>query len=220
MGSPAYRRFLAAVTTAYLCAVGISTPGVAAVEATEVWQKIDSHRSLSVSEDARYEDAGDSGILTEGSLLIMPNGNFQLNTPQSQVNTKHNSLLFVRAHRGTVHVFVLLGNASVQVGNVITPIASGEEAIVADHKYDVNQEVLQEDLIARRRLIQSSSGNGTYLGLAEFSLVHAADHERLLYHLFHSRDPHDRALRERLIKTAAVLTKVTSSHGGYISPTR
>jgi hypothetical protein len=216
MGIQVNMRLFIAVTT--VCLSLGSRAAMALNEQTEAWQKVDDHRRLSVSDDIRYEDGNNGFTITEGAALILPSSDFQVNTPLSKVQAKGNSLIFVRVHGGAVHAFVLMGNATLKVGDKSFPIVDGEEAMVSDHKPYINQELMQADKIARRRLMQNDLGNGGYVGLAEFSLMQAAQHEPLIHHLVYSRDSHDKSLRDRVIKTAAVLNVVTARHGGYMAP--
>ncbi|HEY9789707.1 MAG TPA: hypothetical protein V6D22_04865 [Candidatus Obscuribacterales bacterium] len=172
-----------------------------------------------MSDDARYEEHDKMAELNDGALLLEENGGYSLQMPLSEVNPRSHSLIFARAAGGCDHIFVLLGNAFVKVGRHVSQLHAGEELVVADHETkpaELISRLYQDDNIGRRRLQMDSLPGNRSIGMVEFSLVQAVEREPMIYKIMHSSDPHDRSLRDRLIKMAAVLNLVTGSHGMYI----
>ncbi len=218
MCSISYIRLMVAVTlTALSCALPRS---MAAAEnaATDAWQNVNEYRRLSASDDARYEEKKGQEELQLGGLMIENLDDCTIKTGLSLVEPRRKSLVFVRRKPTCDHVFVLLGNTAVQVGAHVTQLNAGEELIVVGHDCKDPSEIFGDDSIGRRRLKMVTIPSGQTIGVAEFSLVQAMEREPVLYRLLHSTDNHDKALKERLLKTAAILHFVTGNHGQYMPP--
>lgn len=205
--------FAAAVVCLYPAAV------LAADQRTDAWQNVDEHRRVSASDDARYQDEGKQIKLESGGIMIENLDDRSVATELGSVEPRKRSLAFIRYRQGCEHVFALLGPTTIRVHGRATTINAGEEAIIANHE-PTYEGLLGADYIGRRRLRMNKLPEGESLGLAEFSLVHAVEREPVLYRLLHSQDPHDKALRDRLIKTAAILNYVTAGHGQYVTGRR
>jgi hypothetical protein len=188
-------------------------------QANGSWHTIDARHRAAVSDDARYEEHEKMAELNDGALLLEENNDYSLQLPLAEVYPRSHALVFARASGGCNHVFILLGNASVKVGRHLTQLHAGEELVIADHQTkpaELIYRLYRDDNIGRRRLQMDSLPGDRSLGMVEFSLVQAVEREPMLNNLMRSSDPHDRALRARLIKTAAVLNMVTGTHGMYI----
>src|SRR5262249_37309724 len=134
--------------------------------------------------------------------------------PMSQIDAKARSLVYCRARQGCEHVIVLLGDAPVTVGRHRAQLSSGDEGIITDHDPKYLDLVGEDDIGRRGARLTPLPDNKTFT-ITEFSILDAIEREPLIYHLVHSDDARDRALKGRLMKTAAALNMVTFRHGPY-----
>jgi hypothetical protein len=201
-----------------MLASGISTPGFGADEPMNPtnydWHQVENRMRIAGSDLTKYEVNGSELRLDSGSLLLEALTPSTIKLRLSEVQVKPKSLVFVRARDGCEHVFVLLGSAPVTVGRHRTALNTGEEVVVTDHEPNYRDLVGQDD-IGRRRVRLTPLPDKKCVALSEFSLIQAVEREPLIHELVHSPDAHDKALKDRLIKTAAVLNIVTARHGQY-----
>lgn len=185
---------------------------------SKTWTKIEDKYKIAVAAETKYTVEGSHVGVTSGPALLEPNETMTVVTPHAELRVNRKTLLFVRITPETDHIFVLLGNASVRVGKHSSGLSSAEEAIVTSREPTTKD--LVGDEIGRRRLRLTKLANGKTLALTEFSLVHAIEREPMLYSLVHSDSREGKALKERLIKMAAVMSFVTSRHGPYTTNVR
>lgn len=179
------------------------------------WLKVENHMNIAAEESALFSLSGNQIEVKNGSVLLEPKSDVIVRTPQSLIHAARKSLVLIKAQEGCEHIFVLLGPAKVIVGKHGTHLKSGDEAIITgqDPTY---QQLVGSDEIGRRRFRMSKVGAGeTSMALSEFSLVHVVEREPIVYKVIHGSSRDNRALRERLLKMAAVLNLVTSRHGPY-----
>jgi hypothetical protein len=196
-----------------LCALAWLPAGYGAEEAGQ-WRLIENKMRIAAGESTEYDIDGDEVNMANGAVLLEPMANTTIKLRMVTVNAKSKSLVFVRSRKGCEHVLVLLGNATAAVGRHRVGLSSGDEAIVTDHHPNYH-DLVGEDEIGRRRCKLVPASDGRMLAVTEFSLIHALEREPLIYQLIHSDQSRDRALKDRLIKTAAVLSIVTAKHGQY-----
>jgi hypothetical protein len=152
--------------------------------------------------------------LQEGTLLLEADQASLISTPLASLQVKPHAVVYAKVHAGCEHLFVLLGPTRVTVGQHSVQLSSGDEAVVSDHE-TTNFDLAGQDDIGRRSIRVTKLADKLSFALAEFSLIQAVEREPMLYRLFHSHDSHDKLVRERLIKMAAVLNIVTGRHGRY-----
>ncbi len=178
------------------------------------WKERSSELKIAVCQGAQYKRAGTVVELSEGSMLLEAVKPAVIKTPLSLLEVRCRGLVFVRVSTGAERIFVFLESARLICGKHFVGLGSGEEAYVADHEPQV-REILVDDAIGRRRARVVKLGEGKGLAMSEFSMVQAMEREPVIYQVIHSGDPQDLALRDKLVKTAAVLNYVTSRHGQY-----
>ena len=178
------------------------------------WQTVESGVRMSTSAGSHFSREGRSVKMDEGTLLLEADQPTTIQTPLSTLQVRAKSVVYIKVHHGNEHFFVLLGPAELKTGKHSAPLSSGEEAILLDHEPAYSDLVGQDD-IGRRRIRVNKLSESESLALSEFSLIQAVEREPMLYRLVHSTDAHDKSVRERLIKMAAVLNIVTGRHGQY-----
>jgi hypothetical protein len=182
--------------------------------AGSAWQERSEHMHISSEQRTKYKIDEAAIDLEDGTILVESVTAVTIRTPLAVVMLKPKTLVLVRLEGGMVRCFSLLGNPQVQAGKRLITLTTGEEALVADHTPKAEEVVLHDD-IGRRRIRVSDIGDNRGVALTEFSLVHAIAREPLIAHFAQSQNPDDRTMRDHLIKMAAVLNMVTSTHGPY-----
>jgi len=129
---------------------------------------------------------------------------------------KKRALAFFRVKPDMERCFDFLENVTVHYDKHTFALRPGEEAILAK-KEPSYADILVDDDIGRRRVRLHKLSHDKGIALTEFSLVQAIEREPLIFPLVHSKDTKDKALKNRLLKMAAVLNMVTSRHGHYSS---
>ncbi len=156
--------------------------------------------------------------LDRGEVIVEPSHCLVVTTPLAETQLSHKAVVLFRIQGGNERCMVLWdgGPESVVIvfHNRKLCLTAGQEALLTD--YDPNyREIVESDDIGRRRIQIHDLKEHKHIVTAEFSLLHALQRDPLLYDLAHSKDKHDRTLRERILKTAAVLDLVTARHGRY-----
>ncbi|MBX9724830.1 MAG: hypothetical protein K2X81_25720, partial [Candidatus Obscuribacterales bacterium] len=93
-------------------------------------------------------------------------------------------------------------------------VAAGQEIVLGDSQTEV-QSVLAQDNIGRRKVQYFPIGTGHTLARAEVSPVMVMQKSALLTSLLKSTSVDDQSLKGRMMKMAACLMTVTTSHGAY-----
>jgi len=167
-----------------------------------------------VGKDRMEIDAGD--------VLVEPTRAAVVVTPCSQTFIKHRACVLFRVQKGSTRCLVLwdngMGSVSVVCRKHHAKLGPGDEALVADHDPSP-REIYESDEIGRRRIRVHMVGDNHTVATSEFSLLHALERVPVLYEVFRSPDAQDQALKEKILKTAAVLNMVTYGHGSYSSGT-
>lgn len=193
-------------------------PAVSAAEDEDplapAWQTVEPEVRMSTSKGSHFTRQGNAVKLEEGILVLDAEQAALIETPLARLGPRRKAVVYVKVRRGIEHFFVLLGPAEIKVGKHTAQLNSGEEAIVLDHEPGYSDLVGQDD-IGRRRIRMTKLSESESMALSEFSLIQAVEREPMLYRLVHSTDVHDKSVRERLIKMAAVLNIVTGRHGQY-----
>lgn len=178
--------------------------------------KIESHYAATVSDDGEISVVSPEEIaLRAGSALIEAKDTITVSSGQFKTTLKKGSLALFRMEGTTARCFMLLGTAKVHAGEKVhaAPIA-GVEVVLFDHLPD-NHELLYRDELGRRNPKTHKVHDNLYLSTSEFSLAQSLDREPLISALAHSREPRDKALKNRLLKMAAVLNMVSAHRGHY-----
>jgi hypothetical protein len=206
---------------AVLCLVASATAILAcAVKAAEspTWRTVGEAEEirLAASEDAKFSHSGGAVQLDGGSIFIEVDEPTTVKTPLASYHMKRRALAFFRVKPDTERCFDFLENVTVHYDKHTFALRPGEEAILAK-KEPSYADILVDDDIGRRRVRLHKLAHDKGIALTEFSLVQAIEREPLIFPLVHSKEAKDKALKNRLLKMAAVLNMVTSRHGHYSS---
>lgn len=165
----------------------------------------------------------DCAELSSGRLLVEAQKAGVVVTPLADIYVKRKALVLLRVQQSSTRCLVLWDNGfssvSVLCNKKHVRLGPGHEVLVTDHSPDY-REIAQEDEIGRRTIKVHQVGGGRVVTTAEFSLLHALERDPLLYSVFQDPQEKDRQLKERIVKTAAVLNLVTARHGYYTTGTR
>lgn len=178
--------------------------------------RVESHYSATVGDDGEISIITPEEVeLRSGSALIEARNTVTVVTGAFKTTMKKGALALFRMEGTTARCFVLLGTAKVHAGaDVHLGPTAGTEVVLCDHKPD-DHELLYRDELGRRAVKISKVDDKVFLATSEFSVAHALDREPLVTSLAHSKNPKDRVLKYKLMKTAAVLNMVTAHRGSY-----
>lgn len=178
--------------------------------------RLESHYAATVGDDGQLSIVSPQEVeLKSGSALVEAKEASDVIAGKSRASMKKGSLALFRVEGTTARCFVLLGTVKIHAGDKLRAEPNaGTEVVLADHHPD-QHELLYRDELGRRNPKLHKLENGLFLATAEFSLVQALDREPLVAALVHSKEPRDKNLKNKLIKTAAVLNMVTSHKGHY-----
>lgn len=197
-----------------------SAPKAVAPEAVERelsagWTSSTKSYNLAAPADAKFKEVSPARLeLESGTVLIEALKPTTVVTPLSELELKPKSLVLVRASHGADRALALLENAEVTASKRSTEVRFGEQVLVTE-RAPSHAELVGEEQIGIRQIRQHPIGNDRYISIMEFSLVQATERIPIVSKVIHSGHAHDKALKQRLLKAAAVLNMVTSRHGGY-----
>jgi hypothetical protein len=173
---------------------------------------------LKSSTDASFEQTGNKLTLETGEILVDVDADTIITTPKLFLKSTGKSLLLFKLSPDAERCFVIWdeGPSSVQVQTQqrMVKLGPASEIMVGDHQPRYS-EIAANDNVGRRQIRIFELGKGFYMTKTEFSLVHIFDSTPLLHSLKTSDDPQDRAWKERILKTAAILGITTGKHGSY-----
>lgn len=179
------------------------------------WQEDDKHYNLACDKEAVFTKAGEKVVVLEsGSFLIEAESPISLKTPMSTIQLRAKSMVLVRVRPGSERTFVLLETAHVVTDKKTAPLRYGEECLVTDHA-PYRGELAGESDVGLRQLRVFELENNRKMVTMEYSLIQAMEREPLLGQIVHSNHSHDKFLKSKLLKSAAVINMVTSKHGQY-----
>lgn len=162
-------------------------------------------------------DADKLGNLTlaTGEVLVDASRDVSLKAGSWIVSMQRGSLALVKWQDGilTVKDIVDNGGNSVVVmrGTSTMALNPGIEAVCGTRAGDY----IHKDGLARRNIKTEQYGGNMEIAHGEISIVSLAANHRLVSSVLATSGAEERAIRERVIKMAAVLTQVTASHGAY-----
>lgn len=180
---------------------------------------VSSTKSYNLAADsassAVYKETEPSTIEIEsGTILIEALKSTRVVTPLAQFELKPKALILVRVDKESERALALLEGVTVHVRKRSTDLRFGEQALITTHAPS-HAELIGSEQIGIRQVRQHAIGDGHHISITEYSLVQATERIPLISKVIHSGHAHDKALKSRLIKAAAVLNMVTSRHGGY-----
>lgn len=179
------------------------------------WQEDDKHYNLACEIDSKFTKTGERILTLEsGTFLIEGEAALSLKTPMSTIHLRPGSMVLVRVQQGRERIYVLLETAHVNCQHRTIPLRYGEECLLTDHAPFRGELAGESDVGLRQLRVHDLKDNYKFITM-EYSLVQAMEREPLLAQIVHSDHNHDKFLRTKLLKAAAVLNMVTSRHGQY-----
>lgn len=182
---------------------------------SQFWQEDGTHYNLATSLDATFKKVSEKELeLAIGTYLIESENGISVKLPMSRLEMPPKSMALIRIGAGVERVFCLLETMSISCENRSAGLRCGEEALLTDHLPDAG-DLNGEFEVGVRQLRAVEINETRKITTMEFSLIQTMEREPLLSQITHSRHKHDRFLRDKLIKAAAVLNYVTNRHGPY-----
>lgn len=161
-----------------------------------------------------------------GEMFLHPLAASTIHTELADIKVKKDALLALSIEDCGLRITACSGpgHISVQVGNQLINMTAGEELVISKTKLS-NDEQVRTDGIGRRRLSSSKMQSNLHLSFSEVSLLSVLSSWEPLLNARSSKAstttavPQSRALAQsiahRLLKTSAVLSMVTSTHGAF-----
>lgn len=182
---------------------------------SQFWQDDGKSYNLAVEIGASYKKQKEDELeLSSGSFLVESKDALLLHLPMSTWKLKPKSMILVRVSPEAERLYCLLDSASANCEGKSITLHLGEEILIVNHM-PKPEEISGEFDIGVRQLRAFDLTETRKVASMEFSIVQAMEREPLLSQISHSKHAHDRALKSRLLKAAAVLNYVTSRHGPY-----
>jgi hypothetical protein len=161
--------------------------------------------------------------LVSGQILIDAHHTIYVDSPLASVQLKRGALVLFRISNGVERFMVVHdnghGSAQIVCKKFSVTIGPGEEAMITHHEPS-HREILETDDIGRRRVKMHLVGDDHHITTSEYSILQALERDPLLFEISKAQHHHDRVLKSKIIKTAAVLSHLTSHHGFYSSGSR
>jgi len=169
------------------------------------------------------QEKADRIDLNSGQILVEANRPGRILTPLAEIEFKHKALVLLTVEPGFERCQLFWDNGadavSISCNRSLFRLGPGKEVLISDHE-PTSREVIGSDEIAHRRVLTRLIGSSRHVTTAEFSMLHALERCPMLTQVAQSEDPHDRDIKQRILKTVAVLNMVTSQHGYYTNGRR
>lgn len=179
------------------------------------WQEDDKDYNLACDTSAKFVKTGDRIITLEsGTFLIECEAAITLKTPMSTIHLKPDAMVLLRVQEGRERTYVLLESAHINSQHHSMALRCGEECLLTDHPPYRGELAGESDVGLRQLRVHDLKENHKLITM-EYSLVQAMEREPLLNQIIHSEHNHDKTLRDKLLKAAAVINMVTGRHGQY-----
>lgn len=183
---------------------------------SQFWQDNAQGYNLAVEIGANFKKQTESELeLNSGSFLVESKNTVTLHLPMSTWKLKPKSMLLVRVSPDSERLYCLLDAASATCEGKAISLGLGEEVLISTRIPKPEELAGEFDVGVRLPRAFDISDNRKVASM-EFSIVQAMEREPLLSQISHSKHAHDKALKARLLKAAAVLNFVTSRHGAYM----
>lgn len=160
-------------------------------------------------------------VLKNGEVLVSAGKTTTVKSGDFSVSLEPGTVALVQRTDKILKVRNLCENGSHSIHTVVQghrqfsiDVAAGQEIVLGDSQTEV-QSVLAQDNIGRRKVQYFPIGTGHTLARAEVSPVMVMQKSALLTSLLKSTSVDDQSLKGRMMKMAACLMTVTTSHGAY-----
>ena len=169
--------------------------------------------------DARVKvDSKDHLTLTTGTALVIANKLTAIKAGKYEIVLQPNTIAVVTIKKEIVKVRNVYeaGSGSIRAyaGKAPVSIGIGNEVVLGAGDVQPMHH-LSGDSVGRRRIKTFELAGGHNVMSSEISIVSLMQQEPVLKNLVRSAKLSDKALSQKLIKTAACLSQVTSGHGAY-----
>lgn len=182
---------------------------------SQFWKEDGKRYNLATSIDATFNKVSDEKLVFGvGTFLVESEHDLTIQLPMAKLQLVPKSMALIRIQPGSERIFCLLETLTVECEKRSAALRCGEEALLTDHPPDAG-DLSGEFEVGVRQLRAYELSQTRKLSTMEFSLIQTMEREPLLSQITHSKHKHDRFLRDKLIKAAAVLNYVTNRHGPY-----
>lgn len=171
--------------------------------------------NLAGTSDARFTEPSEGRIeLESGSVFIEGLKTTTVVTPLAEYTIKPRSLVYLHVTKGAERALAMLENLSITTAKRSTELRFGEAALVTEHQPS-HSELMGEEQLGIRQLRAHQISPDRHIAIAEYSLIQATERIPIVSEVIHSGHPHDKTLKAKILKAAAVLNMVTARHGYY-----
>lgn len=182
---------------------------------SKFWQEDGKHYNLASLDGSQFSKLGENELaFKEGSVLIECEQDSTVSLPLSKIEMPAHAMALIRVSAGAERIYCLLESVKIIAKNKSCDLRCGEEALLTDHLPQALEFAGEFD-VGVRQIRSVEIDEQLKLSSMEFSLIQSMEREPLLAQITHSGHKHDRFLREKLIKAAAVINYVTNRHGPY-----
>jgi hypothetical protein len=158
-----------------------------------------------------------------GDLLLATRDPYLVRVGSARVLIQSNSICLISKRGQSIKIRNLsdqdINSTFVIVGDTWYPLSLGEEFVYAANSQELSRSVI-EDKTNRRQLKMIDIPGGESILRCDCSIVSVMSRTSIIRDLQDSKVLADRQLFERLLKVAACLSIVTSSHGNYMPITQ
>ena len=176
-----------------------------------------TNRRLSL--DATSSTGGSTFSLESGNALFSPANDMQVETPEGTVQIPQGAFALVMANGDDLAIYDLHDSFSagikVTAGKKEISLSPGTQVVLTRSGRHTFDEVNPGSVIACRQIKSFDVGGNMKAFTCEFSLTSAIASVRPLQQMLTSSNPRHRKLVALLIKNAAILSQIGSSHGPY-----
>ncbi len=177
-----------------------------------------------LSNSKAYRYVGNTGLivneldtntvkLTDGSILIEAKGDCSVVMPMCTLYLKRGSLALCQADEDRDACSILLESGRLLLEKKYLKLWAGNRVWLSSSNTHPQSSKTPEKVGVRQ--VNTSVLGNIRLTTAEFSLVQTMQQNPLVFALMHSNDGNDQSLKNKLIKTAAILDMITPGHGRF-----
>jgi hypothetical protein len=157
-------------------------------------------------------------VVKSGETLVSSSERTIVHAGDALINVAPGAVAMIHAHNGVVKVRNMFDKSAhsvvVFVNNRQIDVPVGQEAAFGSHDVAVAQ-AIKSDSVGRRRIRHVKMANNKAVMLSDVSLLSILQNSELLARIMDKNDSANKALRNKLLRMAAVLSTVTAKYGAY-----
>ncbi|HEY9788346.1 MAG TPA: hypothetical protein V6D17_23355 [Candidatus Obscuribacterales bacterium] len=157
--------------------------------------------------------------LDKGSVLVAPAKDLVIEHNRAKLNTAANAIVLVMASSNGLHVYNLHDERKhsvvVNAGSHRLVLAPGHHITLTDGRVRSFEDVNPAEAIGYRSIVSQELAHGDRAFVSEFSGASAIDVVKPLRALMIADNPEARRIRNRLLKTSAIILHLTSGKPPY-----